>query len=720
MTDRGKIKIDAKEVLRDLRSGMSNLEIQQKYQISDRGLQSLFQKLVSSKLISESELRTRISSSDTKPSSSSGFSKQASNVDQPEQTQTHLVRWGKLLKQVSQKVGFPGASRLALPSAIILLVIIACSVTFWVLADRRERQHALVTAASAGDVEQVGRLLRRGAVPEKADREGLLPLVAASKSGHAEIVNRLIQAGADVNAEDEAGDNALITASRAGQASVVRLLLARGARVNAKDRNGVSALMAAAYGGNEEAVQVLLAHGADFRAKDMLGETALIKAFNQNHPATVNLLMASWAALQTKPTDGYWARWGSDFFRWACQSGHSEVVAVLLAQGANPQSKDKSDLSPIVMAAQNGHLKVIELLLTSVPPDMKTEAAHAALLLAAAGGRVGVVNLLLSSVAIDMKTEAAQQALLLAAAGGHREVVSKLLDSGALVESMDKSSGTYGATPLMMAAKEGRNEVVKLLLEKGANLKTRSPDGWTALWLAVYNGHMDTAGIVLSEKGWDVNERDPHGITMLQIACKEGDLKAVQALVQRGAKVTTAELLIAYEKSQFEIVKFLLDQPSDDSKSDVVFREVINRCDSTVAQLLIAKRNIQQATKDDALISVCEKCSVGPATVLLDHGASVDVTSQYGWTPLLIVAKRGDVELAELLLSRGAEVNARTKDELTPLMLAATQGHPGMVQLLLDKGADPNAKTDRGWTAMSYAKNNAGIAELLKQHGAKE
>ncbi len=52
----GKIVINAAEVLRDIRGGMTSQDIMKKYNLSPKGLQSLFDKLVNASVLNESEL----------------------------------------------------------------------------------------------------------------------------------------------------------------------------------------------------------------------------------------------------------------------------------------------------------------------------------------------------------------------------------------------------------------------------------------------------------------------------------------------------------------------------------------------------------------------------------------------------------------------------------------------------------------------------------------
>ena len=53
-------KISAREAATDIKSGMSDFILMEKYTLSTKGLQSLFQKLVDAGLVSKSDLSNRI------------------------------------------------------------------------------------------------------------------------------------------------------------------------------------------------------------------------------------------------------------------------------------------------------------------------------------------------------------------------------------------------------------------------------------------------------------------------------------------------------------------------------------------------------------------------------------------------------------------------------------------------------------------------------------
>ena len=92
---------------------------------------------------------------------------------------------------------------------------------------------------------------------------------------------------------------------------------------------------------------------------------------------------------------------------------------------------------------------------------------------------------------------------------------------------------------------------------------------------------------------------------------------------------------------------------------------------------------------------------------LLDAGADVNQTTEYGWTPLLTATNNRHYKLGAYLLERGADPNIANKGGWTPLYLATDNrnieggdypvpkpdmDHLEYIKLLLDHGADPNAR----------------------------
>ena len=75
-----------------------------------------------------------------------------------------------------------------------------------------------------------------------------------------------------------------------------------------------------------------------------------------------------------------------------------------------------------------------------------------------------------------------------------------------------------------------------------------------------------------------------------------------------------------------------------------------------------------------ALTFAAREGDIDSARALLDGGADVNQTTEYGWTPLLTAINNRNYALASLLIDRGADVNRPNKGGWTPLYIATDTG----------------------------------------------
>ncbi len=130
---------------------------------------------------------------------------------------------------------------------------------------------------------------------------------------------------------------------------------------------------------------------------------------------------------------------------------------------------------------------------------------------------------------------------------------------------------------------------------------------------------------------------------------------------------------------------------------------------------LLLSMAISQVAQAGSLHEAVEKGDVQLINKLLEEGISVNITNDYGRTPLMNAAWHDQVEVIKFLITNGADVNIQNAEGMTALMTAAGGGNWDMhgdiipsgnieaIQVLLENGADPNIKNNDGYTALDIA-----------------
>jgi len=157
------------------------------------------------------------------------------------------------------------------------------------------------------------------------------------------------------------------------------------------------------------------------------------------------------------------------------------------------------------------------------------------------------------------------QELFAAARTGDAAKVKTLLENGVAHGATDEA----GETALMHAAHAGHLEVVEVLIAAGADVNARSPQGWTALAKAAYNGETERGYVevieVLHEAGASLDTRIFFGITPLMLAAGGGDASVVEWLINAGADVLAANeggrtaRLMASDKFYVDVINLLTE-----------------------------------------------------------------------------------------------------------------------------------------------------------------
>ena len=237
----------------------------------------------------------------------------------------------------------------------------------------------------------------------------------AARTGDLRAMERYIAEGADVNAPDESLNiSPLAWSASHGQTEATRLLIENGADVNIKDDNGSTPLHSAAVFGRTDVAKLLVENGADLQARNDDGGTPAdalhldwrttgfigglmgveverenipvmqsgrneiaklfgVKEFDSKRVSSAQdlsgaVFIGDLAAVKRALTDdadpnARDPQSGSTMLSIAALMGHTEVVALLLENGADVNAKSRDGGTALHAAAFLGRVETVKLLL---------------------------------------------------------------------------------------------------------------------------------------------------------------------------------------------------------------------------------------------------------------------------------------------------------------------------------------------------------------------
>src|SRR5207244_8623770 len=160
----------------------------------------------------------------------------------------------------------------------------------------------------------------------------------AAQNGSPTVTDLLLKAGADPNSASREGETILLTAARTGNYNVIRSLVTAGAKVNTAEQwQGQTPLMWAAVQNNAEAVRALIELGADKNARSKQLNFPEFKWETSGMVVTV-LPRGGWTALM-----------------YAARDGAMSAAAMLTDQKADINAQDPDGTTALVLAIINAH-----------------------------------------------------------------------------------------------------------------------------------------------------------------------------------------------------------------------------------------------------------------------------------------------------------------------------------------------------------------------------
>jgi ankyrin repeat protein len=364
----------------------------------------------------------------------------------------------------------------------------------------------LRVAIDKNDVKFIDLLIQNGA------SAGAL-VTAAAQQGHTKAVEALLKAGGtEVNIRETDGRTPLSWAAAEGHVDVVKVLIeAKGVNVNIPDNGRSTPLLWAAKNGFTEVVEILLkAYNVDIEFRDNRNRSPL----------------------------------------WhAAARGHANAVAELVKAGARIDLGDKNGRTPLSLAAENGYVDTVKVLLDEARSRTKAELTSPRQfksdMRGMRGGLIDIKDLPCATDGdydiIEARDEQGRTPLSWAAGEGYTDVVSLLVEETNHREAMaliaeirsnfnsledaeryaDRILSVYlpdsgihrpgqelvnsqdnkGRTPLSWAAEGGHKDAVGYLIKVREQVDCADHLGRTPLWWAVNHGRRDNVELLINEGG---------------------------------------------------------------------------------------------------------------------------------------------------------------------------------------------------------------------------
>ncbi|KAH6650436.1 ankyrin repeat-containing domain protein [Chaetomium tenue] len=634
-------------------------------------------------------------------------------------------------------------------------------------------------------------LILAGADPNKRNEKGNPPLwkYALSNNEDEDVLRKLVDSGLDLNACDEEGRTVLwelLSQDEHHHLEIIQKFVRLGANMRKLTHDGKTLLyaMVGVRRSRMDELRYLSSVGASADTVDKNGNTIIHAVLSENEPREhageeLQVLLQAGAPPLVRNARGQSA---------LHVAGHVDMLEIALTtpafSGLDVNEPDVDGFTPLHHAVTLGESAVWKLIKAGADPTVLTAGGLSPLHVAARDGRVGVLGLLLAQ---------------------YREL-------NVLEKRVDLLGD--GRSPIHYACRAGNPEAVWYLLSNGANARAKDEKGLTPLHaLAEIEGPLERAGNIvgmLQLAGADLNaeavvhgedETRPRMLTALDMAVERKCWELVRRLIAHGVEPRDShrhseDFVLATDKEKLddetrkarasvwalgpsdrncrcrgnredgkskngngneankglddankaEMLRLVLEDGDFNAikeygKLGGNILELGRYCDETLLDQL--KQDHREFLTLLGTTCKLQRPSLYVVQMLVEElGVDVDANAVYaaGWyelklsgaTALHILAcgvEFWHVEALEYLLSKRPYIEARNKMGMTPLLAAIHGDSPcGLwreetVRVLLRHGAHANAimeTTEDVWGGFSALEmsNHAGITKLLLENGA--
>jgi ankyrin repeat protein len=442
-------------------------------------------------------------------------------------------------------------------------------------------------------------------------------------------------------------DLQLVAAVRRGDVASVHHWLEAGASPDAAPPPGApdprNALQSAVAAGSIDLLQLLLRAGADphrlVHGRHALGEA--VRHAHRGHPEMLAALLAAGADPDQPESDG------TRPLHHAARLADGAPAMMLLSAGATLDAVSADALTPLGVALQAGNGALAALLLdagAAIEPPGAVPALHAAV--TTADDSVDGLRLLqLRRADFALRDGAGQTALMLAAAANHAAQVTALAGAGCPVAAVDAN----GRNALMLAAAAGAQRALHALAALAIPVAAVDAGGNSALHHAV-SGRADRETVeLLLGLGVPTALRNAEGLSAEELAYAHGR--------------TDLARLLAPESSESEPDALGIGLAPPVGGSAVLERgdRLVQACALhrfDLALSLIRQGGLPQTVWVEALLAAGDQLDRPLLDAMLAAGLRIDAMAHP--SPQLLLARRLPCPARPLLvlLGAGASVDA--------------------------------------------------------------
>ncbi|XP_022243336.1 transient receptor potential cation channel subfamily A member 1-like [Limulus polyphemus] len=364
----------------------------------------------------------------------------------------------------------------------------------------------LHSAVHSGDIKAVNLCLESGALISTQQHDLSTPVHLACAQGAIEIVKLMFNAQPEeksvcLNTSDAQQMTPLHCAAMFDHDALVEYLVNEGANINAVDKEGRTVLLLAAARSAWKVMKVLLQSGAEMGTQDnmnrnLLHHIVLAGGSLEDFWNYLNQHQGSSIASLMNERDVH----GCTPMHYASRTGHLKTIRSLLRLGAVVNLKNNDNQSPLHFAARYGRYNTVRHLLESnrgtlIINEMDGEG-KTPLHIASENGHTRVVYLLLVKGALLHRDHKGRTPMHYAAMNGYTQTIEQLLSFHShLLDQMDRD----GNTALHLAAMNNKPESAKLLLTLDCGILRNNQD-MTPVDFVLYFKHSEVAMVMVTHE----------------------------------------------------------------------------------------------------------------------------------------------------------------------------------------------------------------------------